>query len=128
MEVRVSRIEFGVEIRGFGLGEREIREVANSVISEYKNEWDVSDIRNGRNGHIELYLEHNYREDLMDGELFEGIKHRAKEIAKLIERKLADYARIKPFLSIYTSCNGYNGNGRSEAKEIMRKVGIPVIS
>jgi len=128
MRVWTQRIEFGVEIRGFGLEEREVREVVNSVISGYKNEWNVSEIRNGRNGHIELYLEYNYREDLMDGELFEGIKHRAKDIAKLIENELANYARIKPFLSIYTNCNGHNGRKSEEAKEIIRKVGIPVIS
>ncbi len=126
MQVWMQRVVFGMEIRAFGLEEREIREVANSVIKDY-SEWDINDIKSGRNGHIELYLEYNYKETIIDGELFEGIKHLAKTIAKEIEEHLKIYKAQKRYFEIYNNCNGHNGR-TSEAKEIMRKVGIPVIS
>ena len=124
MQVWMQRVVFGVEIRAFGLSEREVREIASSVIKDY-SEWDIYDIKNGRNGHIELYLEYNYKETFIDGELFEGIKYSAKTIAKEIEEHLKTYKALKRYFGVYYNCNGHNG--RNGTREVLEKVGIPVL-
>jgi len=127
MQVWTQRIVFGAEINSFGLSEREVREVLNKVVRE-KPYWEVSDIRNGRRDCLEIFLEFNETGRPNIGcEIYEEIKKAAENLFKLIESELARYAALKPFLETYYKCNGHNGRCE-DAKEIMRKIGIPVIS
>ena len=116
----VRRIVFGAEIKTFGLEEREIREVLNKVVD---GEWDIEDIKNGRNGCIEVQLEFRPRGQYCGS--IKPIEERATDLFKLMQSELERYATLKPYLRIYNRCNSHNG---SEAREIMRKVGIQVIS
>ena len=125
MEVWTKRIVFGAEINSFGLSERKVREVLNKVVGR-EFDWDVHDIRDGRNGRVEVFLEFNEKGRFyISGSTFDEIKKVAERLFKQIEQALEDYAYVKQYIAVYNSCNGGNG---SAAKEIMRKVGIPVIS
>jgi len=125
VEVYVQRIVFGAEIYGFGLSEREVREVLNRVMAR-EREWDVSEIRKGTNGKIEILLEHNTTGcPIFGGEYYESLKRRAGDLFKLIETELERYATLKPYLAIYNNCNGHNG--RNGTREVLEKVGIPVL-
>ncbi len=122
-EVGLVRIVLAGEIRTFGLSEREVREVANEVIRNEDREWEVSDVRmNG--GTVEIELEFNIIGRYIGNDV-KYVRDRAKEILGVIESELETYAIFKKYSRIFNNCNG---NGTSEAKEIMRKVGIPVIS
>jgi len=127
MRVGVARIVFRAEINSFGLSEKEVREVANQVI-EKEYGWDIDDIRGTRDGNYLVYLEFNNFSSNFDKDSFDSVKSHAKELAKRIEAALQDYKLIKRYLETYYNCNGHNGRKSEDAREIMRKVGIPVIS
>ncbi len=129
MRIGVDRIVFRAEINSFGLSESEIREIANRVIEKEKRDgWDIDDVRPLRNGNYLVCIEYNNYSSNFDKDGFDFIKKHAKEIYERLEAALQDYKLVKRYVEIYNNCNGHNGNGKSEAKEIMRKVGIPVIS
>jgi len=121
-EVGVVRIVLEGGIRTFGLSEEEIREVANEVIRNEGREWEVSDIRmNG--GTAEIELEFNITGGRYIGNDIKYVREKAKEILSLIERELETYAIFKKYSRIYNNCNGRNGT-----KDVLEKLGIPVIS
>ena len=137
----VQRVVFVEEIKTFGLSEREIREIAGKVVRSYAKrthtEWgklfELNDVRMPERDPrlmptCQIAIECNGRFGNMPNFLMD----RAKEIFTEIEQALQEYANFRKFLTVYNNCNGHNGhngrNGSSETKEIMRRVGIPVIS
>jgi len=121
--MRVVRVLFEEEIKMFGLSEEEVREIAGKVVRSYSKRngqnWELNDVRTSE---CQIAIECNGR----FGCLPKFLEDVAKEIFKEIVQALEDYAYLKQFFIVYNNCNGHNG--RSEAKEIMRKLGIPVIS
>ncbi|GEM_PF-3772524 len=126
MRVGVSRIEYWVEVKSFGLEEREVLEVANRVL---KKEWEKAEISEVERdcGYYRIYVEFYVGVVNFDGESFERLKEEVKKLGERIERALEVYKALKNVIEIYNSCNG-NGKIGKEHIEILEKLGIPVIS
>ena len=126
MRAGVSRIEYWVEVKSFGLEEREVLEVANRVL---KKDWELAEISDIKqeNGYCKIYVEFYVGVVNYDGESFERLKDEVKKLGERIERALEVYKALKNVIEIYNSCNG-NGKIGKEHIEILEKLGIPVIS
>jgi len=125
--MRVVRVVFEEEIKRFGLNEREVREVAGKVVRATDRDWDLNDVT-VENGYCKIAIEVNGKFGGKFDSWANSLQVRAKEIFRQIEQALEDYAYVKQYVAIYNNCNGNGRNGSEEVKEIMRKVGIPVIS
>lgn len=132
--MRVVRVVFEEELKSYGLSEREIREVAGKVVraisKEKSMDWDLNDVV-AENGYCRIAIECNDRLGGKFGNWADSLQIQAERIFKQIQEALEDYAYLKQFIAVYNNCNGHNGNGRKvseDTKEIMRKLGIVVIS
>ena len=121
----VRRVVLVEEINSFGLSEKEILEIAGRAVREYANrtggEWELSDVVVLENSKLAKIAIERYGRF---GDIPNFLVEEAKELFAKIERALGDYAYLKQFMNIYNDCNGQ----KSDTKEVMRKVGIPVIS
>ena len=129
MEVYVQRIVFGAEINSFGLSEREVLEIAGKVVrtvtKDSAHDWELNDVKSRKNKTIVVLEVSRSLEIYSTEEMILELRKRAREIFNEIERALEDYAYVKQFLTVYYNCNGHNG--RNGTREVLEKVGIPVL-
>ncbi len=133
MRLWVQKIVFGAEISSFGLSEREVLEIAGKVVrtvtKDSAHDWVLSDVECKKNNVVLISLEVSRSLEMYSAkEMIPELREDARRIFDKIEQVLGDYTYVKQFITVYNNCNSHNDEKSEDAKEIMRKVGIPVIS